>query len=42
MLRDLAGRITAICGSAPIVEEDGKSAIVFKEAMGVILGIVPW
>lgn len=42
MLRDIAGRITSICGSVPVVEEDGKSAIIFKEPMGVILGIVPW
>lgn len=42
MLRDVAGRITSICGSVPVVEEEGQSAIVFKEPMGVILGIVPW
>ncbi|GAM35387.1 hypothetical protein TCE0_017f03681 [Talaromyces pinophilus] len=42
MLRDIAGRITSICGSSPVVEEDGQSAIVYKEPMGVILGIVPW
>lgn len=42
MLRDIAGRITSICGSVPVVEGEGQSAIVFKEAMGVILGIVPW
>lgn len=42
MLRDLAGRITSICGSVPVVEEEGQSAIVHKEPMGVILGIVPW
>lgn len=42
MLRDIAGRITSICGSVPIVEEEGQSAIVYKEPMGVILGIVPW
>lgn len=42
MLRDIAGRITSICGSVPVVEEEGQSAIVYKEAMGVILGIVPW
>lgn len=42
MLRDIAGRITSICGSVPVVEEEGKSAIVLKEPMGVILGIVPW
>ncbi|KAL2870083.1 aldehyde dehydrogenase [Aspergillus lucknowensis] len=42
MLRDVASRITSICGSVPVVEEEGQSAIVFKEPMGVILGIVPW
>ncbi|PYH91018.1 aldehyde dehydrogenase family protein [Aspergillus ellipticus CBS 707.79] len=42
MLRDIAGRITSICGSVPIVEVEGQSAMVLKEAMGVILGIVPW
>lgn len=42
MLRDVAGRITSICGSVPVVEAEGQSAIVFKEPMGVILGIVPW
>ncbi|KAJ5708511.1 Aldehyde dehydrogenase N-terminal [Penicillium malachiteum] len=42
MLRDVASRITSICGSVPTVEADGQSAMVFKEAMGVILGIVPW
>jgi delta 1-pyrroline-5-carboxylate dehydrogenase len=42
MLRDVAGRITSICGSVPVVEEEGQSAIVYKEPMGVILGIVPW
>lgn len=42
MLRDIAGRITSICGSVPVVETEGQSAMVLKEAMGVILGIVPW
>ncbi|KGO78322.1 Aldehyde dehydrogenase, N-terminal [Penicillium italicum] len=42
MLREVASRITSICGSVPVVEAEGQSAIVFKEAMGVILGIVPW
>jgi acyl-CoA reductase-like NAD-dependent aldehyde dehydrogenase len=42
MLREVAGRITSICGSVPVVEMEGQSAIVYKEAMGVILGIVPW
>ena len=42
MLRDTAGRITSICGSVPVAEGQGQSANVLKEAMGVILGIVPW
>jgi acyl-CoA reductase-like NAD-dependent aldehyde dehydrogenase len=42
MLRDIAGRITSICGSVPVVEEEGQSAIIYREPMGVILGIVPW
>ncbi|KAJ5290956.1 hypothetical protein N7478_000207 [Penicillium angulare] len=42
MLREVASRITSICGSVPVVEGEGQSAMVFKEAMGVILGIVPW
>jgi len=42
MLRDIAGRISSICGSVPVVDQEGQSAIVFKEPMGVILGIVPW
>lgn len=42
MLREVASRITSICGNVPVVEAEGQSAIVFKEAMGVILGIVPW
>ena len=36
MLRDIAGRITSICGSVPVLEEEGQSAIVYKEPMGVI------
>ncbi|EAU32004.1 conserved hypothetical protein [Aspergillus terreus NIH2624] len=42
MLRDIAGRITSICGSVPVVEEEGQSAMIYKEPMGVILGLVPW
>ncbi|KAF4625122.1 hypothetical protein G7Y89_g13048 [Cudoniella acicularis] len=42
MLRDIAGRISSICGSVPVCQEVGTSAIVFKEPYGVCLGIVPW
>ncbi|TQV98606.1 aldehyde dehydrogenase family protein [Cordyceps javanica] len=42
MLRDVAGRIASICGSVPVVEDEGRSAMVLKEPVGVVLGIVPW
>ncbi|KAL4803018.1 aldehyde dehydrogenase domain-containing protein [Aspergillus unguis] len=42
MLREVASRINSICGSVPVVEAEGQSAIVYKEPMGVILGLVPW
>ncbi|KAH7094474.1 aldehyde dehydrogenase domain-containing protein [Paraphoma chrysanthemicola] len=42
MMRDIAGRTVSICGSVPQCQQDGQSAIVFKEPYGVTLGIVPW
>jgi acyl-CoA reductase-like NAD-dependent aldehyde dehydrogenase len=42
MLKDIAGRIITISGSVPACGEDGKSAIIYKEPYGVVLGIAPW
>lgn len=42
MLREVASRITSICGTLPVVEAEGQSAMIYKEPMGVILGLVPW
>jgi hypothetical protein len=42
MLRDIAGRTVSICGSVPQCQQQGQSAMVFKEPYGVCLGIVPW
>lgn len=42
LLRDVAGRAASICGSVPAVEGEGRSAMVLKEPVGVVLGIVPW
>ena len=42
MLRDIASQITSILGSVPIVEDEGTSAMVWKEPYGVVLGISPW
>jgi acyl-CoA reductase-like NAD-dependent aldehyde dehydrogenase len=42
MCRDIAGRISSICGSVPMVVAEGQSAMVLREPYGVVLGIVPW
>ncbi len=42
MLKDIASRIPTICGSVPTCQEEGTSAIIYKEPYGVVLGIVPW
>lgn len=42
MCRDIASRISSICGSVPVVEKEGQSAMVWKEPYGVCLGIVAW
>ncbi|KAJ3155411.1 hypothetical protein HDU86_004313 [Geranomyces michiganensis] len=41
-LRETAARITSVCGIIPTVDQEGTSAMILKEPMGVILGIVPW
>lgn len=42
MLRDVAGRISSIAGSIPVLGDPGTSALVLQEPYGVILGIAPW
>ena len=42
LLRDIAGRISTICGTVPVSEDDGTSAMVWKEPYGVILSICAW
>lgn len=41
-LLDIAGRISSIAGSIPMTSEEGRSALVYKEPYGVILGSAPW
>ncbi|CAI7604805.1 unnamed protein product [Penicillium manginii] len=41
-LKDVAGKVTSIQGAVPATSEEGRSAIVYKEPYGVILGIAPW
>jgi acyl-CoA reductase-like NAD-dependent aldehyde dehydrogenase len=42
MTRDIACRISDVCGTVPILQNEGKSGMVWKEPYGVTLGIVPW
>ena len=42
MCRDIAGRISGICGSVPMVVAEGQSAMILREPYGVMLGICPW
>ncbi|KAL5046239.1 hypothetical protein BDW71DRAFT_68372 [Aspergillus fruticulosus] len=41
-LRDFAGMIPTVEGKAPLVAEEGQSALVIKQPYGVVLGIAPW
>ncbi|KAG4034815.1 hypothetical protein MFRU_002g01660 [Monilinia fructicola] len=41
-LLDVAGRITSIEGSIPTLSEHGRSALIYREPYGVILGAAPW
>lgn len=41
-LKDIAGRISSIVATMPIMAEEGRSAIVYREPYGVVLGIAPW
>jgi acyl-CoA reductase-like NAD-dependent aldehyde dehydrogenase len=42
LLKDIAGRISSIEGTVPVLAEHGSSGLVYKEPFGVILGIAPW
>ncbi|KAJ7101396.1 salicylaldehyde dehydrogenase [Mycena belliarum] len=43
MLRDTAGRCSAILGSIPTMcQDEGTTALVLKEPLGVILSMAPW
>lgn len=42
LVRDAAGRCSAIMGSIPICQDEGTSALVLKEPYGVVLAMAPW
>jgi acyl-CoA reductase-like NAD-dependent aldehyde dehydrogenase len=41
-LEEVASKTTMVLGSVPESAEEGRSAILYKEPYGVILGIAPW
>jgi acyl-CoA reductase-like NAD-dependent aldehyde dehydrogenase len=41
-LRDIAGRISSLVGMMPTMADPGKTALIYKEPFGVIMGIAPW
>ena len=41
-LKEVAGKCSAVLGSIPHSDEEGRGAFVLKEPYGVILGIAPW
>ena len=41
-LRDVGGRIVTVTGNIPVSRDDGRSALMYREPYGVILGIAPW
>jgi acyl-CoA reductase-like NAD-dependent aldehyde dehydrogenase len=43
IFKDISGKIAlALEGEIPICQTEGTSALIVKEAYGVILGIAPW
>ena len=42
LLRDIAGRIATLQGTIPETVDEGRTALVYKEPLGVILAIAPW
>lgn len=42
LLKDVAGRPLSTAGTVPILRDEGRSGIVYKEPYGVILSIAPW
>ncbi|KAK7713144.1 hypothetical protein SLS57_007474 [Botryosphaeria dothidea] len=42
LIRDVAGRVSAISGAIPPTQDDDTTALVFKEPFGVVLAIAPW
>ncbi|KAL2826825.1 Aldehyde/histidinol dehydrogenase [Aspergillus cavernicola] len=41
-LRDFSAMIPTVEGKAPIISEEGGSALIVKQPYGVVLGIAPW
>jgi acyl-CoA reductase-like NAD-dependent aldehyde dehydrogenase len=41
-LRDIAGRISGLVGMIPAIADPDKTALIYREPFGVIMGIAPW
>jgi acyl-CoA reductase-like NAD-dependent aldehyde dehydrogenase len=41
-LKDIAGKVSGIQASSPVLLEEGTGALVYKQPYGVVLGIAPW
>jgi acyl-CoA reductase-like NAD-dependent aldehyde dehydrogenase len=43
IFKDISGKISsALQGEIPVCQAEGTSALIVKEAYGVVLGIAPW
>ena len=42
LLRDVAGKVSNIEATSPVLAQEGTSAMVYKQPYGVVLGIAPW
>jgi acyl-CoA reductase-like NAD-dependent aldehyde dehydrogenase len=42
LLKDVAGKVSSIEGTVPVLAAEGQNGIVLKEPYGVVLSIAPW
>ena len=41
-MKELAGKCSMVQGNIPFSADEGRSALVFREPYGVVVGIAPW
>ncbi|KAI0148424.1 aldehyde dehydrogenase domain-containing protein [Xylariaceae sp. FL1272] len=42
LMRDIAGRVSSIVGTAPTLADSDRSGIIIKEPYGVVFAVAPW